>query len=61
VALGNLFGNVLSGKLYGRLARAAGRPDLMWPVFALMAFATAVALAIYNRTVVRSRGHEALA
>jgi dipeptide/tripeptide permease len=49
VALGNLFGNVLSGVLYGKLARDAGRPDVMWLAFGLVSFATAVALAFYNR------------
>jgi POT family proton-dependent oligopeptide transporter len=49
VALGNLFGGVLGGALYGNLARDRGRPDLMWLVFALISFATAVALAVYNR------------
>jgi dipeptide/tripeptide permease len=49
IALGNLFGNVLSGVLYGKLARDAGRPDLMWLVFGSVSFATAVALAFYNR------------
>ena len=42
VALGNLFGNVLGGIVYGKLARDLGRPDLMWLVFGSMAFVTAV-------------------
>ena len=52
VALGNLFGNVLGGIVYGKLARDLGRPDLMWLVFGGMAFVTAVALALYNRYAV---------
>jgi proton-dependent oligopeptide transporter, POT family len=52
VALGNLFGNVLGGTLYGKLARDLGRPDLMWLSFSGMAFVTAVALALYNRYAV---------
>ena len=52
VALGNLFGNVLGGIVYGKLARDLGRPDLMWLVFSGMAFVTAVALALYNRYAV---------
>lgn len=52
VALGNLFGNVLGGVIYGALARDMGRPDLMWLVFGAMAIATAVALALYNRFAV---------
>ena len=52
VALGNLFGNVLGGILYGKLARDLGRPDLMWLLFGGMAFVTALALALYNRYAV---------
>jgi dipeptide/tripeptide permease len=52
VALGNLFGNVLGGIVYGKLARDLGRPDLMWLVFSGMALVTAVALALYNRYAV---------
>ena len=52
VALGNLFGNVLGGIFYGKLARDLGRPDLMWLLFGCMAFATALALALYNRYAV---------
>ncbi len=33
-ALGNLFGGILSGRLYGWLARDLDRPDIMWVVFA---------------------------
>lgn len=56
VALGNLFGNVLSGTLYGKLARDAGRPDLMWLIFAVVAFVTALALTLYNRFAVPREG-----
>ena len=52
MALGNLFGNVLGGIVYGKLARDLGRPDLMWLVFGGLAFVTAVALAVYNRYAV---------
>jgi len=52
VALGNLFGNVLGGIVYGKLARDLGRPDLMWLIFGGMAFVTAMALALYNRYAV---------
>jgi POT family proton-dependent oligopeptide transporter len=57
IALGNLFGNVLSGVLYGKLARDAGRPDLMWLVFALISFFTALCLFFYNRFAVVRREH----
>ena len=40
IALGNLFGNVLGGIVYGKLARDLGRPDLMWLVFGGMAIVT---------------------
>jgi dipeptide/tripeptide permease len=52
VALGNLFGNVLSGVLYGSLARDRGRPDLMWLIFGVLGVASAAALAAYNRFAV---------
>lgn len=52
VALGNLFGGLLSGQLYGKLARDLGRPDLMWAFFGLLGVATAAALFLYDRWVV---------
>jgi len=48
IALGNLFGNVLGGELYGRLARDMQRPDLMWLVYGGIAVLTSIALALYN-------------
>jgi proton-dependent oligopeptide transporter, POT family len=59
VALGNLFGNVLGGIVYGKLARDLGRPDLMWLVFGATAFVTAFALALYNRYAVPRTGSPA--
>jgi len=53
VALGNLFGGVLSGQLYGWLARDLQRPDLMWFSFAALGVVTAVALVLYDRLVIR--------
>ena len=35
VALGNLFGGILSGQFYALFARDMNRPDLMWLTFAL--------------------------
>ncbi len=52
VSLGMLFGNVLGGVVYGKLARDLGRPDLMWLLFGGMSFTTAVALTLYNRYAV---------
>ena len=53
VALGNLFGGILSGQLYGAMARDMQRPDLMWAVFAGLAALTAVAVWIYDQRVIK--------
>ena len=47
-ALGNLFGGILSGKLYGTLARDMGRPDLMWLIFAGFSVFSVVLLFLYH-------------
>jgi len=52
VALGNLFGGILSGQLYGKLARDMQRPDLMWLAFGGIMFATAVLFILYDRFAV---------
>ncbi len=49
VALGNLFGGILSGQLMGKLVRDMHRPDLMWFTFGGIMFATAIVFLIYNR------------
>jgi len=49
VALGNLFGGILSGELYGRLALNMNRPDLMWLSFGGIMLLTAVVFMLYNR------------
>ena len=49
VALGNLFGGILSGELYGRLARDMQRPDLMWLVFGALMLLTALVFMLYNK------------
>ena len=52
IALGNLFGGLLSGQAYGYFANpetGIGRPDIMWMIFALIAVATAAALFLFNR------------
>ena len=55
VALGNLFGGLLSGLMYGHFGPAErggiDRPDLMWLIFAGLAATTAVTLVIYDRKV----------
>jgi dipeptide/tripeptide permease len=53
MALGNLFGGVLGGHLYGALARDRGRPDLMWAIFGGLGILTAGALALYNRFAIQ--------
>jgi dipeptide/tripeptide permease len=49
VALGNLFGGILSGQLYGKLARDMQRPDLMWLVFGALMLGTAIVFLLYDR------------
>jgi len=49
VALGNLFGGILSGQLYGKLARDMQRPDLMWLAFGGIMLLTAIVFVLYNR------------
>jgi len=51
MALGNLFGGILSGEMYGLLARDMQRPDLMWLGFGGIMLLTAVAFMIYNKLV----------
>jgi len=49
VALGNLFGGILSGQLYGKLARDMQRPDLMWLAFGGIMLGTAILFVLYDR------------
>ncbi|MBU4484333.1 MFS transporter, partial [bacterium] len=53
VALGNLFGGLLSGGMYGWLARDLRRPDLMWMFFAVFSIAVMFIFMIYNKLVVQ--------
>ena len=53
VALGNLFGGILSGQLYGLFARDMQRPDLMWMIFALIGLGTAVLVYFYDKFVIK--------
>lgn len=55
IALGNLFGGLLSGNLYAKLARDMHRPDLMWLVFAGLGLITAAALFAYNKIALPRR------
>jgi len=49
MALGMLFGGILSGELYGKLARDMQRPDLMWLAFGGLMMFTAIVFLIYNK------------
>jgi dipeptide/tripeptide permease len=49
IALGNLFGGILSGEFYGWLARDMQRPDLMWMAFGLLMLFTAFVFLLYNK------------
>ncbi|NOX17328.1 MAG: MFS transporter, partial [Chlorobi bacterium] len=53
VALGNLFGGILSGQLYGAFARDMQRPDIMWAIFALIALGTALLIFLYDKKVIK--------
>ncbi|MFH1679925.1 MAG: MFS transporter, partial [Candidatus Eisenbacteria bacterium] len=51
-ALGNLFAGILSGQMYGKLARDMERPDLMWAAFGGLMLFTAFVFLLYNRFAV---------
>lgn len=53
VALGNLFGGILSGQFYALFARDMQRPDLMWLTFAIIALTTAILVYLYDRFILR--------
>ena len=55
VALGNLFGGILSGQLYAAFARDMQRPDLMWLIFATLALGTAVLIYFYDKLVIKPK------
>ncbi|MGB5849844.1 MAG: MFS transporter, partial [Ignavibacteriaceae bacterium] len=55
VALGNLFGGILSGQLYAAFARDMQRPDIMWFIFAAIAFLTAILILLYDRIVIKKK------
>lgn len=52
IALGNLFGGIISGIGYQKLALDRNRPDIMWWLFGTIGFITALGLVLYNRFVV---------
>ena len=53
VALGNLFGGILSGQGYGYIARDMGRPDLMWLLFGGIGVITAIAMVLYDKLIIK--------
>jgi len=60
VALGNLFGGILSGELYGRLARDMQRPDLMWLAFGGLMLLTALVFLLYNKLALPKHAADSL-
>ncbi len=53
MALGNLFGGILSGPVYGAVTRDLGRPDLFWIISAGVGVVTAIAFVLFDRFAVR--------
>ena len=53
IALGNLFGGILSGELYGHFARDMQRPDIMWLIFGGLGMVTVVGLIAYNKFIIK--------
>lgn len=53
VALGNLFGGILSGQMYGAFARDMQRPDIMWAIFAALSGVTACLIFLYDKFVIK--------
>jgi POT family proton-dependent oligopeptide transporter len=53
IALGNLFGGILSGQMYGHFGRDVGDPKTMWLIFGGIGIATAGLLVLYDLLVVR--------
>ncbi|MBS1262251.1 MAG: Di-/tripeptide transporter [Calditrichaeota bacterium] len=52
IALGNLFGGILSGWGYEVVAREQNNPELMWLIFGGVGLLTAIALLFFNKLVV---------
>ena len=59
VALGNLFGGLLSGNLYQSFGpKGYDRPDIMWILVAGLALLSTVLLWIYNKWVKAQQAKE---
>lgn len=55
VALGNLFGGILSGQMYAAFARDMQRPDIMWAIFAVISLLTALLIYLYDKFVIKKQ------
>ena len=55
IALGNLFGGLISGEFYSRLAQEMARPDLMWLGIGGVGLLTTAALFAYDKFALRGR------
>lgn len=55
IALGNLFGGILSGQLYGHFACDLQRPDIMWLIFGALGLMTVVALIVYKLVIQKKK------
>ncbi len=59
VALGNLFGGILSGQLYGKFGvDGIQRPEYMWAIFAVLSALSALAVLLYDRLIIKKMPHE---
>jgi len=61
MALGNLFGGLLSGWLYGYFAVDLNNPTLMWTIIASLGLATSAALYLFNKHYVDELKEQQLA
>jgi dipeptide/tripeptide permease len=56
VALGNLFGGILSGQLYAKYGvDGMQRPDIMWGIFAGLAVLSALVVFLYDRMIISKK------
>ncbi len=55
VALGNLFGGILSGQMYATFGRDMQRPDIMWAIFAALSLLTAGLIFAYDKFVIKKK------
>jgi dipeptide/tripeptide permease len=49
IALGNLFGGILSGQMYAKYAQDMEQPEIMWAIFGVLMFVTAFVFLLYNK------------